>query len=80
MQKMEWPGLYKVTEWGHSYFFTGKRWRAALRRASCRPSCTTQDDLRVILLRGALGIVTEYFLSIKGMSEGDQDEVAILFR
>lgn len=39
-----------------------------------------EDDLRVILLHGALGIVTEYFLPIKDMSGGDQDQVAMLSR
>lgn len=39
-----------------------------------------EDDLRVILLHGTLGIVTEYFLLIKDMSGGDQDQVAMLSR
>lgn len=66
---------------GYSCFFTRNNEEGLSGKISWRrPSQAMEDDLGVIFPHGALGIIPEQFLPIKGMSEGVQDQVAIISR
>lgn len=74
--EVAWAIQNKSTEWGHCYFLM----ESSLRNGFLEAFSAMEDDWRVTLLHGALGIVAKYCLPKKGRSGRDQDQVAMLSR